>query len=79
MHEYVRQLEADREQSPRDAGASLVEYALLVSLTIVAIIAAVNFLGDNSESRYDSRWGSCGGVDQYDDYGSGGSAVPACP
>jgi Flp pilus assembly pilin Flp len=61
-----------------DAGASLVEYALMVALIVVALIGAVQFMGDNTEDRYDSRWGSCGGVDQFDDY-SGAGVSAACP
>jgi Flp pilus assembly pilin Flp len=42
-------------RSQRDeAGASLVEYLLLVSLIAMAVMAAVIFLGDDVNSKYDS-------------------------
>lgn len=40
--------------SPSDAGASLVEYALLVALIALVAFAAIAFLGGNLSSKYSS-------------------------
>ena len=37
-----------------DRGASMVEYALLVALIAVVCIAAIQFLGENAESSFES-------------------------
>jgi Flp pilus assembly pilin Flp len=37
-----------------DAGASLVEYALLVALIAIACIAAISFFGSSTASRNDN-------------------------
>ncbi len=46
---YVRARFGDTEK-----GASLVEYALLVALIAVVCIAAITFLGGQSEKKFNS-------------------------
>ncbi len=60
-----------------DLGASLVEYAMLVSLVVLVCVFAIEALGDRTEERFDDRWGCNGGVDQFDDYGTPPSV--SCP
>ena len=43
---------ADHTRCAGDAGASLVEYALLLALIAVVCIAAVTFLGSNLDDSY---------------------------
>ncbi len=40
------------ERCTGDAGASLVEYALLLALIVVVCIGAVTFLGNNLDNNY---------------------------
>lgn len=41
------------ERVPRDRGASLVEYALLVTLIALVCFAAVTFFGTQTSSSFD--------------------------
>jgi pilus assembly protein Flp/PilA len=48
-----RFMQAVRAEGPADeAGASLVEYALLVALIAVVCIVAVSILGSNASSKF---------------------------
>jgi Flp pilus assembly pilin Flp len=54
----------------RERGASLVEYALLLSLIALVAVGAVSFLGERTGGQLD-RSGSCF------DAAAGGSPLPA--
>ena len=43
-----------RRVAPTDAGASLVEYALLLALITIVCIAAVSFLGNTTDESFSS-------------------------
>ena len=51
---YLRTTNAIRGLFERENGASMVEYALLVSLIAMVAFAAVTLVGQALDSRYDS-------------------------
>ncbi|MEE8485800.1 MAG: Flp family type IVb pilin [Acidimicrobiia bacterium] len=51
---YVRTVTAMRAVADRDEGASMVEYALLVSLIAMAAIGAVVFFGEALRDKYEA-------------------------
>jgi pilus assembly protein Flp/PilA len=51
---YVRTTNGIRDVFEREEGASMVEYALLVTLIAMVAIAAVVLVGQALDTRYDS-------------------------
>jgi pilus assembly protein Flp/PilA len=49
-------------QAKTERGASLVEYALLVALIAVICIVALQFLGRNAKSSFNSTGSAIGGT-----------------
>jgi pilus assembly protein Flp/PilA len=51
-----------KERAQEERGATAVEYALMVALIAVVIIAAVTLLGTNSSSKFQSVATAVGGA-----------------
>jgi hypothetical protein len=61
----------DRNRCVGDAGANLVEYALLMALVVIVCIVAVTFVGSQTcENADDARLSA---------FGSGGNPGSNCP
>lgn len=53
LHTLHARIAARRPADATEAGASLVEYALLIALIALVCFAAVGFLGETSSSSYE--------------------------
>lgn len=68
-----------REQSGKQSGASMVEFALLIALVALIAIPAVNSLGKSVETKFiDASYAVAGEGSIQCEPGSGDPPWPAC-